>query len=58
MCLWMWDLEPERVRGLVDWLDVDLVAAEDEQVEVDLARTPALTLLTAQRKLDSLERGE
>ena len=36
----------------------DLVAAEDQQVQVDLARTPALALLTAHRLLDALEGGE
>ena len=39
-------------------LDVDPVAAEDEQVEVDLARSPALPRLAAECPLEALERDE
>ena len=35
-------------------LDVDAVAAEDEQVKVELARAPARPLLPAERTLDAL----
>ena len=44
--------------GLRRPLDVDPVAAEDEQVEVELARAPALALLPAERPLDALERDQ
>ena len=39
-------------------LDADSMAAEDEQVEVDLARSPALALFAADRLLQPLERRE
>jgi hypothetical protein len=48
------DLQPRFGRGL----DIYPVATEDQQIQVDLARTPALALLTAHRLLDSLEGGE
>ena len=39
-------------------LDVDPVAAEHEQVEIHLARTPTLALLAAERPLEPLEREQ
>ena len=44
-----------RLRGS---LDGDAPAPEDQQVEVELARTPALTLLPPERALEPLERGQ
>ena len=47
-------LAPARRRPL----DVDPVAPEHEQVEVDLARAPALARLPPERPLQALERDE
>jgi hypothetical protein len=44
--------------ALVGALNVDLVASEDQQVQVDLARTPALASHPADRLLKGFERGE
>ena len=39
-------------------LDCDPVTAEDEQVEIELARAPALAILPAERPLELLEGDE
>jgi hypothetical protein len=47
-----------RRAGFRRSLDVDPMSAEDEQVEVQLARTPALALAPPERALQPLERDE
>ena len=65
---WVRDLEQARRGARVDacrrgpalgWaLDADALPAEHEQVEVELARPPAIPLAAAERPLDPLERHE
>ena len=38
--------------------NVDEVTAEHQQVQIDLARAPTLTLLTAERYLEALQRSQ
>ena len=49
-----------RIRGLGlrRSLDGDPVAAEDEQVEIQLSRAPALAIAAPERALELLQRGE
>ena len=47
-----------RRSGLRRSLDVDPVAAEDEQVEVQLARPPSLPLTPSERSLQPLQPDE
>lgn len=54
------DAEPSRVIAPVERrpLDPDAVAAEHEQVEVELARAPALARAAPERPLEPLEREQ
>jgi hypothetical protein len=59
----MRDDEVSRLRGghrprLDRSLHGDLVAPEDQQIEVELPRTPTLALLPPERPLDALQRDE
>ena len=54
MGLRMRNLQPTSIRPV----DADFVTAEEQQVKVDFARTPAPALLSAKRLLDLLKGSE